>query len=73
MRDNVGARPFVTLQSEHDDDSPRGRGYYTTGAGVASLAPALLDHALRSIQEPGAELGKISITQNGGAMSRVAS
>jgi FAD/FMN-containing dehydrogenase len=72
ISDNVGARPFVTLQSEHDDDSPRGRGYYTTGAGVASLAPALLDHALRAIQEPGAEMGKISFTQNGGAMTRVA-
>jgi FAD/FMN-containing dehydrogenase len=71
IRDTVGARPFVTLQSEHDDDSPRGRCYYTTGAGVTALEPALLDHAVRSIQEPGAELGKISITQCGGAIARV--
>ncbi len=71
IRDTVGARPFVTLQSEHDGDSPHGRCYYTTGAGVTSLAPAMLDHAVRSIQEPGAELGKISITQLGGAIARV--
>jgi FAD/FMN-containing dehydrogenase len=71
IRDTVGARPFVTLQSEHDDDSPRGRCYYTTGAGVTALEPALLDPAVRSIQEPGAELGKISITQCGGAIARV--
>src|SRR5687767_9260190 len=71
IHDTVGARAFVTLQSEHDDDSPRGRSYYTTGAGVASLAPALLDHALRAIQEPNAAMGKISFTQNGGAMARV--
>jgi hypothetical protein len=31
----------------------------------------LLDHAVRSIQEPGAELGQISITQCGGAIARV--
>jgi hypothetical protein len=72
MSDNVGACPFVTLQSEHDDDSPRGRSYYMNGAGVARLEPALLDHALRSIQEPGAELGKVSLTQTGGAIARVA-
>ena len=72
LRDNVGARPFVTLQSEHDDDSPRGRGYYMNGAGVLKLEPALLDHAFRSIQQPGAELGKVSLTQTGGAMARVA-
>jgi FAD/FMN-containing dehydrogenase len=71
IRDTVGARPFVKLQSEHDDDSPRGRSYYMNGAGVTKLESALLDHAVRSIQEPGAELGKISITQSGGAMSRV--
>jgi hypothetical protein len=71
IRDTVGARPFVTLQSEHDADSPHGRCYYTTGAGVTALPPALLDHAVRSIQEPGAELGKISITQGGGAIARV--
>jgi FAD/FMN-containing dehydrogenase len=70
-RDNVGARPFVTLQSEHDGDSPRGRGYYMNGAGVLKLEPALLDHAIRSIQQPGAELGKVSLTQTGGAIARV--
>jgi FAD/FMN-containing dehydrogenase len=73
IRDNVGARPFVTLQSEHDGDSPRGRSYYMNGAGVLKLESALLDHALRSIQEPGAELGKVSLTQTGGAIARVAS
>ncbi|MEO8018960.1 MAG: FAD-binding oxidoreductase [Pseudomonadota bacterium] len=71
MFDSVSAYPFVDLQSDHDDDSPRGRGYYMNGAGVSGLEPALLDHALRSIQEPGAELGKISLTQVGGAISRV--
>ncbi|HEV7609090.1 MAG TPA: FAD-binding oxidoreductase [Steroidobacteraceae bacterium] len=72
IRDNVGTRPFVTLQSEHDGDSPRGRSYYMNGAGVLKLEPALLDHAIRSIQEPGAELGKVSLTQTGGAITRVA-
>ncbi|HEY6123432.1 MAG TPA: FAD-binding oxidoreductase [Steroidobacteraceae bacterium] len=71
VRDTVGARSFVKLQSEHDDDSPRGRSYYMSGAGVVDLEPALLDHSVRMIQEPGAELGKISITQSGGAMARV--
>jgi FAD/FMN-containing dehydrogenase len=73
LRDTVRARPFVTAQSDHDDDSPRGRGYYMNGAGVLKLEPALLDHAVRSIQEPGAELGKVSLTQTGGAISRVPS
>jgi FAD/FMN-containing dehydrogenase len=72
-RDNVGSRPFVTIQSEHDGDSPRGRSYYMNGAGVLKLEPALLDHAVRSIQLPGAELGKVSLTQTGGAISRVPS
>ena len=71
LRDNVGARPFVRLQSEHDGDSPHGRSYYTTGGLVQSLTPALIAHAVDRIQQPGAELGKISITQHGGAMSRV--
>jgi hypothetical protein len=43
-----------------------------SGAGVAAIEPSLLDHSVRSIQEPGAELGKISITQVGGAIARVA-
>lgn len=73
MRDNVSARPFVTLQSEHDDDSPRGRGYYTTGGLVQSLSSPLLAHVVECIQRPGAELGKISITQHGGTIKRVAS
>jgi FAD/FMN-containing dehydrogenase len=71
LRDNVGARPFVRLQSEHDGDSPHGRGYYVTGGLVQSLTPALIAHAVECIQRPGAELGKISITQHGGAMARV--
>jgi FAD/FMN-containing dehydrogenase len=71
LRDTVGARPFVDLQSEHDAESPHGRAYYTTGGLVQSLTPALLAHAIDSIQRPGAELGRISITQHGGAMSRV--
>jgi FAD/FMN-containing dehydrogenase len=73
IRDTVGARPFVAAQSDHDGDSPRGRGYYMNGAGVLKLEPALLDHAVRSIQEPGAEVGKVSLTQTGGAIARVAS
>jgi FAD/FMN-containing dehydrogenase len=72
IRDTVGARPFVGAQSDHDGDSPRGRGYYMNGAGVLKLEPALLDHAVRSIQEPGAEVGKVSLTQTGGAIARVA-
>jgi FAD/FMN-containing dehydrogenase len=72
IRDTVGARPFVAAQSDHDGDSPRGRGYYMNGAGVLKLEPALLDHAIRSIQEPGAEVGKVSLTQTGGAIARVA-
>ena len=73
MRDTVTSRPFVNAQSDHDADSPRGRGYYMNGAGVLKLEPALLDHAFRSIQEPGAELGKVSLTQTGGAIARVPS
>lgn len=68
--DTVGARPYATLQSEHDGDSPHGRGYYMGGGFVPGLAPALLDHAVAAIQEPGAELGKISLTQHGGAIAR---
>ncbi len=70
--DTIGARAFTRLQSEHDVDSPHGRRYYMSGALVQQLPPALLDHAVASIQAPGAELGKISITQHGGAISSVA-
>jgi FAD/FMN-containing dehydrogenase len=71
LRDTVGARPFTRLQSEHDDESPHGRGYYMSGGLVQSLTPALLDHVVECIQRPGAELGKISITAHGGAIARV--
>ena len=71
IRDTVGMRAFTRLQSEHDDTSPRGRGYYMTGGLTQKLTPQLLDHAVQAIQQPGAELGKISITQHGGAIARV--
>jgi FAD/FMN-containing dehydrogenase len=71
QRDTIGARPFTTLQAEHDVDSPHGRGYYMNGGLVQSLTPALLTHVIESIQRPGAELGKISLTQHGGAIARV--
>ncbi len=71
--DTTGARPYVTLQSEHDDDSPHGRGYYMTGGLVQSMSPALIANAIDCIQRPGAELAKISITQHGGAIARVPS
>lgn len=71
FRDTVSARAFTRLQSEHDDDSPRGRKYYMTGGLVQSLTPPLLAHAVECIQRPGAEMGKISITQQGGAVARV--
>ena len=69
-RDTIGARPFATLQTEHDADSPHGRGYYMNGGLVQALTPALLTHVIASIQRPGAELGKISLTQHGGAIPR---
>jgi len=69
--DNIGARPFTQLQSEHDGDSPHGRCYYMTGGLVQQVPPVLLDHVVERIREPGAELGKISITQHGGAIARV--
>lgn len=71
QQDTVGARPFATLQSDHDADSPHGRGYYMGGGFVPNLQPALLDHAVAAMQEPGAELAKISLTQHGGAIARV--
>jgi FAD/FMN-containing dehydrogenase len=71
FRDTVSARPFTQLQSEFDDESPRGRKYYMTGGLVQSLTPPVLAHAIEAIQHPGAEMGKISITQHGGAVARV--
>jgi FAD/FMN-containing dehydrogenase len=71
IRDTVGARPFATLQSEHDVDSPHGRSYYMTGGLVQSLKPALLTQVVECIQRPGAEMAKISITQHGGAIGDV--
>jgi FAD/FMN-containing dehydrogenase len=71
VSDTVGARPFVVLQSEQDADSPHGRGYYMSGGLVQALTPALLDHAVDSMKLPGAELGKISLTQHGGCIARV--
>ena len=70
--DTTGLRPFVVLQSEHDDQSPHGRGYYMGGGFVQGLSPALLDHAMASMEKPGAEQAKISLTQHGGAIARVA-
>jgi hypothetical protein len=43
-----------------------------TGGLLQSVSPALLSHAVECIQRPGAELGKISITQHGGYIARVA-
>jgi FAD/FMN-containing dehydrogenase len=71
VRDTVGSRAFVTLQSEHDGESPHGRGYYMSGGLVQSVAPQLIAHAVECIQRPDAELGKISITQHGGQVARV--
>jgi FAD/FMN-containing dehydrogenase len=71
LEDNVGARPFTTLQSEHDRDSPHGRGYYMSGGLIQSLKPELNQLAVECIQRPGAEMAKISITQHGGAITRV--
>jgi hypothetical protein len=60
----------VVVQSEYDAQSPHGRGYYMGGGRVSKLPAALLDHAVESIKLPGAELGKISLTQHGGAGAR---
>jgi FAD/FMN-containing dehydrogenase len=70
VRDTVARKPWVVVQSEHDGDSPHGRGYYMSGGRIAQLIPALLDHSVESIKLPGAELGKISLTQHGGASAR---
>ncbi|HEY1229896.1 MAG TPA: FAD-binding oxidoreductase [Ramlibacter sp.] len=72
IHDDVARKPWVVVQSEHDADSPHGRGYYMSGGRVTQLLPALLDHAVESIKLPGAELGKISLTQHGGASARPA-
>jgi hypothetical protein len=69
-QDNVAEKPWVLVQSEHDRESPPGRGYYMSGGRIKKLIPAMLDHAVESIRQPGAELGKISLTQHGGASAR---
>ncbi len=69
-RDNVAEKPWVVVQSEHDEDSPHGRGYYMSGGRINKLIPAMLDNAVESIKLPGAELGKVSLTQHGGAGAR---
>jgi len=68
--DNVAEKPWVVVQSEHDGDSPHGNGYYMSGGRITKLIPAMLDHAVESIKLPGAELGKVSLTQHGGASAR---
>lgn len=72
LHDTVAEKPWVTVQNEHDADSPHGRGYYMSGGRVDRLVPALLDHAVECIKLPGAELAKVSLTQHGGASSRLA-
>jgi len=69
-RDNVAEKPWVVVQSEHDGESPHGNGYYMSGGRITKLIPAMLNHAVESIKLPGAELGKISLTQHGGAGAR---
>jgi FAD/FMN-containing dehydrogenase len=70
VRDNVAEKPWVVVQSEHDNESPHGWGYYMSGGRITKLIPAMLDHAVESIKLPGAELGKVSLTQHGGASAR---
>ena len=70
LRETVAAKPWVVAQSEYDDESPHGRGYYMSGGRITRLLPELLDHAVESILAPGAELGKVSLTQHGGAGAR---
>jgi hypothetical protein len=70
VRDSVARKPWLVVQSEHDAESPHGRGYYMSGGRISELVPALLDHSVESIKLPGAELGKISLTQHGGASAR---
>jgi FAD/FMN-containing dehydrogenase len=68
--DTVAEKPWVVVQSEHDGESPHGNGYYMSGGRITKLIPAMLDHAVESIKLPGAELGKVSLTQHGGAGAR---
>lgn len=70
MGDDVAAKPWTVVQSQYDDESPHGRGYYMSGGRIDALTPAMLDHAIDSIKRPGAELAKISLTQHGGAAAR---
>lgn len=70
VHDSVTRKPWVQVQSEFDGESPHGRGYYMSGGRVTKLVPTMLDHAVASIKLPGAELGKISLTQHGGASAR---
>jgi Berberine and berberine like len=69
-RDTVAEKPWVVVQSEHDGESPHGWGYYMSGGRITKLIPAMLDHAVESIKLPHCELGKISLTQHGGASAR---
>jgi FAD/FMN-containing dehydrogenase len=70
VRDTVAEKSWVRVQSEYDGDSPPGRGYYMSGGRITKLLPVMLDHAVESIKQPGAELGKISLTQHGGVSAR---
>ncbi len=70
VRDTVAEKTWVMVQSEFDNDSPHGRGYYMSGGRITKLLPVMLDHAVESIKLPGAELGKISLTQHGGESAR---
>jgi FAD/FMN-containing dehydrogenase len=69
-RENVAEKPWAVVQSEHDRESPHGNGYYMSGGRITKLIPVMLDHAVESIKLPGAELGKISLTQHGGLSAR---
>jgi FAD/FMN-containing dehydrogenase len=70
VHDDVAEKSWVAVQSEYDAEAPHGRGYYMSGGRVTQLLPAMLDHAVESIKLPGAELGKVSLTQHGGAAAR---
>jgi FAD/FMN-containing dehydrogenase len=71
LQDDVASHPYVRLQSRHDDDSPHGRSYYMSGGLVQKVEPAMIDHAIERMKHPSANLGKISITQHGGVITRV--
>lgn len=70
VRDTVAEKSWVAVQSEFDAESPHGRGYYMSGGRITKLISVMLDHAVESIKLPGAELGKVSLTQHGGASAR---